>query len=93
MIGIVYSYVMKGNGMQSKEKNNMIFMRLFPDEDIQEKLKEACRLHDIKTAVVLSGIGQLKKIKLGYFKKYNLVKFFKTIRYNNEPNSNSNSYL
>ena len=57
--------------MQSKEKDNMIFMRLFPDEDIQEKLKEACRLYDIKTAVVLSGLGQLKKIKLGYFKGRN----------------------
>ena len=57
--------------MQSKEKDNMIFMRLFPDEDIQEKLKEACRLHNIKTAVVLSGLGQLKKIQLGYFKGKN----------------------
>ena len=57
--------------MQSKEKDNMIFMRLFPDEDIQEKLKEACRLYDIKTAVVLSGLGQLKKIQLGYFKGKN----------------------
>lgn len=57
--------------MQSKEKDNMIFMRLFPDEDMQEKLKEACRLYDIKTAVVLSGLGQLKKIRLGYFKGKN----------------------
>ena len=57
--------------MQSKEKDNMIFMRLFPDEDMQEKLKEACRLYDIKTAVVLSGLGQLKKIQLGYFKGKN----------------------
>ena len=60
-----------GNSMQSKEKDNMIFMRLFPDEDVQEKLKEACRLHDIKTAVILSGLGQLKKVQLGYFKGKN----------------------
>jgi len=57
--------------MQSKEKDNVVFIRLFPDEDIHEKLKEACRLYDIKTAVVLSGLGQLKKIRLGYFKEKN----------------------
>lgn len=57
--------------MQSKEKDNIVFIRLFPDEDIHGKLKEACRLHDIKTAVVLSGLGQLKKFQLGYFKGKN----------------------
>jgi uncharacterized protein len=57
--------------MQSKEEGNIIFIRLFPDEDLQEKLKEACRLHNVKTAVILSGLGQLKKIQLGYFKEKN----------------------
>jgi len=57
--------------MQSKEKDNIVFIRLFPDEDIHEKLKEACKLYDIKTAVVLSGLGQLKKFRLGYFKEKN----------------------
>jgi len=57
--------------MQSKEKDNLIFIRLFPDEDIHEKLREVCRLHDVKTAVVLSGLGQLKKFQLGYLKEKN----------------------
>ena len=57
--------------MQSKEKNNIVIIRLFPDENIHEKLKEACRLHDVKTAVVISGLGQLKEFKLGYFKEKN----------------------
>jgi len=57
--------------MQSKEKGNIIIIRLFTDEDLQEKLKEICKLYNVKTAVVLSGIGQLKKIKLGYFKEKN----------------------
>jgi len=57
--------------MQSKEKDNIIFIRLFPDEDLHEKLKEACKLHHVKTAVVLSGLGQLKKFRLGYFKEKN----------------------
>ena len=55
--------------MESKEMENIIFIRLFPEEDVNEQLKEACRLHEIKTAVVISGIGQLKNVKLGYFKK------------------------
>ena len=57
--------------MQSKEEGNIIFIRLFSDEDLQEKVKEACRLYNVKTAVVLSGLGQLKKIQLGYFKEKN----------------------
>ena len=55
--------------MQSKEEKDIIFVRLFPDEDVNEQLKEACKLHDVKTAVVISGIGQLKKAQLGYFKE------------------------
>jgi predicted DNA-binding protein with PD1-like motif len=55
--------------MQSKEKKNVIFIRLFPDEDINEQLKKACKLHEVKTAVVISGIGQFKKVQLGYFKE------------------------
>ena len=55
--------------METKEKKNIIFLRLFPDEDLNERIKEACRIHDVKTGVVLSGIGQLKKAKLGYFKE------------------------
>ncbi len=57
--------------MQTKENNNLIFMRLFPDENLNEKLIEACKKHKVKTAVVLSGIGQLKKFELGYFQEKN----------------------
>lgn len=55
--------------MQSKEKNNLIFIRLLPNEDLHDQLKEVCKKHDVKTAVVLSGIGQLKQFQLGYFKE------------------------
>jgi predicted DNA-binding protein with PD1-like motif len=54
--------------MQSIENNNIIFLRLFSDEDIHNKLKEVCSLYNVKTAVILSGVGQLKNFKLGYFK-------------------------
>lgn len=55
--------------MQSKEENSLVFARFFPDETIYEKLEELCKKHNIKTAVVLSGLGQLKHFQLGYFKE------------------------
>jgi predicted DNA-binding protein with PD1-like motif len=56
--------------MQSKQEKDVIFIRLFPCEDIFEKLREVCGAYRIKTAVVLSGIGQLKDFKLGYFNQF-----------------------
>ncbi len=55
--------------MQSKQVNDLIFIRLFPDENIYEKLEEVCSKYQVNTAVVISGIGQLKDFKLGYFKE------------------------
>ena len=53
--------------MKSKEKNNIIFIRLFPEEDVNDQLKKACENHNVKTAIVISGIGQLESAQLGYF--------------------------
>ena len=53
--------------MKSKENNNIIFIRLFPEENVNEQLIKACKNHNVKTAIVLSGIGQLKYAQLGYF--------------------------
>lgn len=55
--------------MQSKEQDNLIFLRLFPEEDIYQGLREVCRKYDVKTAVVLSGLGQLGAFELGFFKE------------------------
>jgi len=55
--------------MQTKEKKNIVFVRLMPKENIIEQLKETCEKYDITSAVVLSGIGQLEKVELGYFKE------------------------
>jgi predicted DNA-binding protein with PD1-like motif len=55
--------------MHSKQKDDLIFIRLFPDENIYEKLEEICIKYQVDTAVVISGIGQLKDFKLGYFKE------------------------
>jgi len=53
--------------MQSKEKKNIVFIRLMPGETLIEQIKEACEKHNISSAVVLSGIGQLGKVEIGYF--------------------------
>ena len=64
--------------MQSKEKNNIIFVRLYPNEDVNEELINVCKKHNVDTAVVISGIGQLNNAELGYFKgkkDYSLKKY------------------
>ena len=65
--------------MESAENENLIFIRLFPNEDVSTQLIKACQKHNVKTAVLISGIGQLKEVKLGYFKKKGNYspKFFK----------------
>jgi predicted DNA-binding protein with PD1-like motif len=55
--------------MLSKEKKNIIFLRLFPDEDINKQIKNVCKIHKVKTAIVISGIGQVKNVQLGYYKE------------------------
>jgi len=55
--------------MQSKEKDNVVFVRLFPNEDIHWELRRVCKKHEVKTAVILSGLGQLKQFQLGYYKE------------------------
>jgi predicted DNA-binding protein with PD1-like motif len=54
--------------MHSIEKKNIVFARLFPGEDVNMKLIELCKKHNINSGVVLSGIGQFEKVELGYFK-------------------------
>jgi predicted DNA-binding protein with PD1-like motif len=55
--------------MQSKIQNDLIFIRLFTDEDLYENLKIVCKKYQIQSAVVLSGIGQLKNFELGFLKE------------------------
>ncbi len=55
--------------MQSKEKDNLIIARFFPNENVMEQLKEVCWKHKIQTGIFLSGIGQLGQVELGFFKE------------------------
>lgn len=55
--------------MKCIKKDNLIIIRLFPDENIIEEIKNVCKKYKVKTAVVISGLGQLKFFQLGYFKE------------------------
>lgn len=55
--------------MISSEKNNLIIVRLFRGENVFEQLKEICLKHNLKTGIVVSGVGQLGFIELGFFKE------------------------
>ena len=55
--------------MQAKEKDGLIAVRLFPNEDLFDSLSKACKQINVQSAVIVSGIGQFKDISLGYFRK------------------------
>lgn len=55
--------------MISQERENLIIARFFPKEDVFEQLKNVCQKHNLKTGVVVSSIGQLGWVELGFFKE------------------------
>ena len=55
--------------MESTISDNIIFIHLHPNENILDSLCVQSGEHNIKTAIILSGIGQVKNITLGYFKE------------------------
>jgi predicted DNA-binding protein with PD1-like motif len=60
--------------MQHIEQNGLIIIRLFEDEDFISSLKDICRLHQVKTAVPITAIGQIKKFTLGYLEGITYLK-------------------
>ena len=53
--------------MEIKRLYPYTIIHLYPNEHLIESLKTICKHHSIKTAVIISGIGQIKDIILGYF--------------------------
>jgi predicted DNA-binding protein with PD1-like motif len=64
--------------MQSAIESNVILMKLEHDEDLFEELRNVVREYKIESAIILSGIGQLRDFELLYFtgEKY-INKIFK----------------
>jgi predicted DNA-binding protein with PD1-like motif len=64
--------------MQSAIESNVILVKLEHDEDLFEELRNVVREYKIESAIILSGIGQLRDFELLYFtgEKY-INKIFK----------------
>ncbi|UCG68177.1 MAG: DNA-binding protein [Thermoplasmata archaeon] len=63
--------------MQSARENEHIVAKFEDKEDFFEALDSVINKHDIKSAVILSGIGMLRDIEIGYYngKEYISKKF------------------
>lgn len=65
--------------MQSAIESNIIVVRLEHNEDLFEELRNVLSKYEIKSAIILSGIGQLRDFELWYFtgEKYIKKRFMK----------------
>ena len=55
--------------MEYREDQGVIMVRLHQDEDLFESLEGVCRACDVRTGVILSGIGMLKQAELSFYVK------------------------
>jgi hypothetical protein len=55
--------------MEYTQSGDLILVRLHQDEDLYEMLTSVAEACDIRTGVVLSGIGMLKQAELNFFVK------------------------
>ena len=53
--------------MQIGSESKIIILKLTNDEDVFKSLEKAINAHNIRSGVILSGIGMLKEFELGYF--------------------------
>ncbi len=53
--------------MQSARKGHMVVAKLSKGENLFAALKEIIEKHDIVSGLVISGIGMLRNIELGYY--------------------------
>jgi len=85
--------------MESIVEKNIIFIHLYPNENVLESLCELSENHNIQTGFIISGIGQLKNITLGFFKEkddYQEQKFsepFELLSLSGSIIKQDNSYL
>ena len=64
--------------MQSGIENNIIIIKLENNEDVFESLTYAVKEFNIRSGLILSGIGMLKEFELGYYSTAGYItRFFK----------------
>jgi predicted DNA-binding protein with PD1-like motif len=59
--------------MQSKEENQFIAIKLDDGEDLLGSLGMIIEKHRIRSALILSGIGMLKDLEIGYYNGENYI--------------------
>ncbi|PIU21299.1 MAG: DUF296 domain-containing protein [Candidatus Diapherotrites archaeon CG08_land_8_20_14_0_20_34_12] len=64
--------------MYSKKDNNLILIRLLPDEDVFECLEKVCKKYKVKFASVVSFIGMLKDFEIAAYDGSSYVKVKKS---------------
>ena len=57
--------------MKVKKNLSYLFISLDPNENLLKSLISICEKYRIQTGIIISGIGQLKQVTLGYFKEKN----------------------
>ena len=53
--------------MNSREKDDIIFIVLDSGDDFIPSLNKVCVKHRLDNGIIISGIGQMKKFKLGFY--------------------------
>jgi len=57
--------------MEIKKSQHYLIIHLKPDENLLKSLISICENYSITTGAIISGIGQLTDITLGYYKEIN----------------------
>jgi predicted DNA-binding protein with PD1-like motif len=53
--------------MESSEEKGLLIARLDDGEDVFASIDELSRKHDLRSALIISGIGMLEGVTLGFF--------------------------
>jgi predicted DNA-binding protein with PD1-like motif len=59
--------------MNSREKDNLIFIVFNTGEDFFSSLIKICIKYRLENGIILSGIGQMKKFKLGFMMIHQVI--------------------
>jgi len=65
--------------MQIGIESNIIVLKLTNDEDVFQSIEDAVKKHEVRSGIIIMGIGMLKEFELGYFDPGGYkTKFFST---------------
>jgi predicted DNA-binding protein with PD1-like motif len=53
--------------MEYRETDSLILIRLYHEEDLFDSLRKVCSESNLRTGIIVSGVGMLKQAELAYF--------------------------